>query len=158
MLTSTLPLQSYRDVPRFLRWTLRIRKQLAMAEGAAGYSLDARLLRKTFYTLSAWSSAEAMNRFVHSGDHAAMLADMAGRLGQPVFVESNTSRAELPLDWDAAKQRLGLSALAAAIAAMASRSGPAAHGAPTSRFAVLLRRVEPTRHRGGAGTISLEGR
>ncbi len=106
VLTSTLPLQSYRDVPRFLRWTLRIRKQLAKAEGAAGYSLDARLLRKTFYTLSAWSSAEAMNRFVHSGDHASMLADMAGRLGQPAFVESNASPAELPLDWDAAKQRL----------------------------------------------------
>jgi hypothetical protein len=53
VLTSTLPLQRYRDVPRFLRWTLRIRKQLAAAEGAAGYSLDARLLRKTFYTLSA---------------------------------------------------------------------------------------------------------
>ncbi len=106
VLTSTLPLQSYRDVPRFLRWTLRIRKQLANAEGAAGYSLDARLLRKTFYTLSAWSSAEAMNRFVHSGDHASMLADMAARLGQPVFVESNASPAELPLEWDAAKQRL----------------------------------------------------
>jgi hypothetical protein len=106
VLTSTLPLKSYRDVPRFLRWTLRIRRQLAKAEGAAGYSLDARLLRKTFYTLSAWSSAETMNRFVHSGDHASMLADMAGRLGQPVFVESNASPAELPLDWDAAKQRL----------------------------------------------------
>ena len=106
VLTSTLPLASYRDVPRFLRWTLRIRRQLAQAEGAAGYSLDARLLRKTFYTLSAWSSAEAMNRFVHSGDHASMLADMAGRLGQPVFVESNASPAELPLRWDAAKQRL----------------------------------------------------
>jgi hypothetical protein len=106
VLTSTLPLQSYRDVPRFLRWTLRIRKQLSKAEGAVGYSLDARMLRKTFYTLSAWSSAEAMNRFVHSGDHASMLADMAGRLGQPVFVESNASPAELPLDWDEAKQRL----------------------------------------------------
>ena len=106
VLTSTLPLQSYRDIPRFLRWTLRIRKQLANAEGAAGYSLDARLLRKTFYTLSAWSSAEAMNTFVHSGDHASMLADMAGRLGRPEFVESSTTPAELPLDWDAAKHRL----------------------------------------------------
>jgi hypothetical protein len=106
VLTSTLPLQSYRDVPRFLRWTLRIRKQLADAEGAAGYSLDARLLRKTFYTLSAWSDAEAMNRFVRSGEHARMLADMAGRLGEPKFVESTATRAELPLNWGAAKQRL----------------------------------------------------
>jgi hypothetical protein len=106
VLTSTLPLQSYRDLPRFMRWTLKIRKQLASAEGAAGYSLDARLLRRTFYTLSAWSSRDAMNAFVHSGEHARMLADMAGRLGQPEFVESTASPAELPLDWDAAKQRL----------------------------------------------------
>jgi hypothetical protein len=105
-LTSTLPLQSYRDVPRFLRWTLKIRKQLASAEGAAGYSLDARLLRKTFYTLSAWSSVETMNTFVSSGHHASMLGDMAGRLGQPEFVESTATPADLPLDWGAAKQRL----------------------------------------------------
>lgn len=35
VLTSTLPLQSYRDVPRFLRWTSRIRKQVAFVESTA---------------------------------------------------------------------------------------------------------------------------
>ena len=39
VLTSTLPLKSYRDVPRFLRWTLRIRKQHANADGVASDSL-----------------------------------------------------------------------------------------------------------------------
>jgi hypothetical protein len=106
VLTSTLPLIRYRDVPRFLRWTVRIRKQLATADGCAGYSLDAHLVRKTFYTLSAWQDRDAMNRFVHSGRHAAMLADMAGRLGQSTFVESSTAADGLPLDWAAAKQRL----------------------------------------------------
>jgi hypothetical protein len=106
VLTSTLPLTRYRDVPRFLRWTMRIRKQLATADGCAGYSLDARVLRKTFNTLSAWQDRDAMNRFVRSGRHAAMLADMAGRLGQSTFVESSTRPDGLPLDWAAAKQRL----------------------------------------------------
>jgi quinol monooxygenase YgiN len=106
VLASTLALERYSDVPRFLRWTQRIRKQLATVEGCAGYSLDARLLRKTFYTLSAWSSRDAMNRFVHSGEHARMLEAMAGRLGEATFVESTASAAELPLDWRAAKQRL----------------------------------------------------
>jgi hypothetical protein len=106
VLTSTLPLASYRDVPRFLRWAMQIRKQLATTDGVAGYSLDARLLRKTFYTLSAWQDRDAMNRFVHSGQHAAMLADMAGRLGQSTFVESSTHANALPLDWAGAKQRL----------------------------------------------------
>jgi hypothetical protein len=106
VLTSALPLTRYRDVPRFLRWAMRIRKQLATTDGCAGYSLDARLRRKTFYTLSAWQDRNAMNRFVHSGRHAAMLADMAGRLGQSTFVESSTRANGLPLDWAAAKQRL----------------------------------------------------
>jgi len=106
VLTSTLPLTRYRDVPRFIRWTMQIRKQLSTTEGCAGYSLDARLLRKTFYTLSAWQDRDTMNRFVHSGQHAAMLADMAGRLGQPTFVESSTDANGLPLEWAAAKQRL----------------------------------------------------
>jgi hypothetical protein len=106
VLTSTLPLTRYGDVPRFLRWAMQIRKQLATTEGCAGYSLDARLLRKTFYTLSAWEDREAMDRFVRSGRHAAMLADMAGRLGQSTFVESSAPATELPLDWSAAKQRL----------------------------------------------------
>src|SRR5215469_14359126 len=106
VLTSTLPLTRYRDVPRFLRWTMQIRRQLATSDGCAGYSLDARLLRKTFYTLSAWSDAEAMNRFVRSGQHAAMLADMAGRLGEATFVESDGKSSALPLDWASAKQRI----------------------------------------------------
>jgi hypothetical protein len=106
VLTSTLPLARYRDVPRFLRWAMQIRKQLAGSDGCAGYSLDAHVLRKTFYTLSAWQDAEAMNRFVRSGPHAAMLADMAGRLGQSTFVEFSADANGLPLDWADAKQRL----------------------------------------------------
>jgi hypothetical protein len=106
VLTSTLPLNRYLDVPRFLRWTLRIRRQLRDAPGLAGYSLDAKLLHKTFWTLSAWEDHEAMERFVRSGAHVAMLADMAGRLGPSRFVESTATRANLPLDWAAARRRV----------------------------------------------------
>lgn len=106
VLASTLPLNRFRDIPRFMRWGSRIRRQLATAEGCAGYSLDAQLTRKSFLTLSAWSSPEAMNAFVRSGAHAQMLTDMAGRLGTATFVESAASPQQLPLDWTAAKQRL----------------------------------------------------
>lgn len=106
VLASALPLSRFRDIPRFIRWASRIRRQLATAEGCAGYSLDAQLTRKHFFTLSAWSSPEAMNAFVRSGAHAQMLTEMAGRLGTPTFVESAASPQQLPLDWTAAKQRL----------------------------------------------------
>lgn len=106
VLTSELPLKRYADIPRFLRWTLKIRTQLKDAPGCAGYSLDALLTVKTFRTLSAWSDKEAMEAFVRAGSHAEMLADMAGRVGNPRFVESKESGKNLPLSWAEARARL----------------------------------------------------
>lgn len=106
VLTSSLPLNRYSDVPRFLRWSLRIRKQLLNDPGCAGFTLDARLLSKTFLTLSAWEDRDAMMRFVRTGEHARMLADMKGRLGTSKFVESSATQASLPLTWPEARARL----------------------------------------------------
>lgn len=106
VLTSRLPLRRYTDVPRFLMWTMRIRKQLRSAPGCAGYALDAKLLKKTFWTLSAWSDKAAMDRFVGEGAHAAMLVAMRGRVGDPKFVETGAGAGELPLGWGAARERI----------------------------------------------------
>jgi hypothetical protein len=106
VLTSKLPLNRHRDVLRFLRWSLKIRRQLLSDPGCAGFTLDAQLARKTFWTLSAWHDRAAMMRFVRTGEHAAMLQDMAGRLGHSSFVESATATTDLPLDWAAARQRI----------------------------------------------------
>ncbi|MVU76858.1 hypothetical protein GPX89_06305 [Nocardia sp. ET3-3] len=106
VLTSNLPLKRYRDIPRFLRWTMKIRVQLKTAPGCAGYTLDAKVFTKTFWTLSAWSDKDAMEVFVHSGVHAEMLKDMAGRLGNPHFVDSSATAADLPLSWPEARLRI----------------------------------------------------
>ncbi|NNH68583.1 hypothetical protein HLB23_01580 [Nocardia uniformis] len=106
VLTSRLPLIRYSDVPRFLRWTLKIRTQLRTAPGCVGYSLDAKLLSKTFWTLSAWSDKEAMEAFVRSGSHAEMLSDMKGRVGSPNFIDSTAGPADIPLSWAAARTRI----------------------------------------------------
>ncbi|GAB2534782.1 hypothetical protein [Nocardia heshunensis] len=106
VLTSRLPLTNYRDVPRFLYWTMRIRAQLKSAPGCVGFALDAKLIHKTFWTLSAWSDKAAMDEFAHTGTHAKMLADMAGRIGNPNFVETTGSTADIPLPWPAARARI----------------------------------------------------
>jgi hypothetical protein len=103
------PLRRYGDVLPFLVWTRKIRTQLRAARGCAGYSLDARPLRRTFPTLSAWSGPDAMYQFVRSGQHAAMLVDLAGRLGRPTFVPSSAPASALPLDWAAGRKRLATS-------------------------------------------------
>ena len=43
-MASRLPLRSHGDIPRFLRHTWLIRRQLARSPGLIGYSLDAHLL------------------------------------------------------------------------------------------------------------------
>ncbi|MEU0504782.1 hypothetical protein [Nocardia sp. NPDC005998] len=106
VLTSRLPLTNYIDVPRFLYWTMRIRTQLVSAPGCVGFALDAKLISKTFWTLSAWSDKQAMDHFAHSGTHAKMLADMAGRIGDPNFVESSASTGDIPLSWADARVRI----------------------------------------------------
>ena len=53
-MVSELPLASHRAIPRFLRHTRRIRRQLAAADGLVGYALKADLWNKTFWTYSVW--------------------------------------------------------------------------------------------------------
>src|SRR4029077_13541424 len=58
VMASRLPLARYRDIPGFLRAATLIRPQLARASGLIGYTLDAHLARKTFWTVSAWDSRD----------------------------------------------------------------------------------------------------
>jgi hypothetical protein len=48
VMSSKLPLQRSLSIPRFMRYTLAIRKQLSRASGLVGYSLDADLAHRTF--------------------------------------------------------------------------------------------------------------
>lgn len=105
-LASVLPLKHYRDIPRFLFWTIRIFWQLKTAKGLVGFSLKAELTKKRFWTLSAWESQEDMMNFVRNGFHGAMLPDMRGRLGQSKFQEWEAKTEDLPLTWKLARQRL----------------------------------------------------
>jgi hypothetical protein len=47
-----------------------------------------------------------MMRFVRSGQHAEMLVDMAGKVGDPGFVDSTARQGDLPLDWISARDRI----------------------------------------------------
>lgn len=66
---SRLPLRNYRHIPRFLRATLRIRKQLARSHGLLGYALNAQLTRKTFWTVSAWIGKDELQQFNRTDPH-----------------------------------------------------------------------------------------
>lgn len=62
IIASRLPLRSHRHVPRFLWHTWLVHRQLARSPGLVGYSIDARLLGKTFWTVSAWTNRPRSRR------------------------------------------------------------------------------------------------
>jgi len=58
-----------RDTLPFLRSTRRITAPLREAEGLVGYALQARILRRTYRTVSAWQSPDQARRFARAGVH-----------------------------------------------------------------------------------------
>lgn len=103
---SRLPLRSYLHIPGFMKWTWQIRSQLEHAEGLVGYSLDAHLLKKTFWTVSAWTSQAALDEFVARNPHAAGMAAIRPRMQRSGFVFWTATSEDLPIPWDDVRRRI----------------------------------------------------
>jgi hypothetical protein len=106
IMASRLPLARYRDLPAFLRATLVIRTQLSGASGLIGYSLDAHLVRKTFWTLSAWDSQDTLDAFSHADPHRSRVNAIRPRMRPTTFRFWTVRGADLPVSWDEARRRI----------------------------------------------------
>jgi hypothetical protein len=106
VMASRLPLRRYRHIPGFLAATLRIRRQLARSPGLVGYALDARLLRKEFWTVSAWTDRQALGRFDRADPHKGSVEGIRPHMEPSTFVFWSTTAAELPVPWDEATRRV----------------------------------------------------
>jgi hypothetical protein len=114
VLASRLELRSYREVVRFLRAATRIRTQVRGSNGAYGLALDAQPLRKTFWTLSAWTDQTAMDAFVRTAPHVDVMQKFGSRLKDSGFETFSIAARELPRArgnarelWQAGRERLG---------------------------------------------------
>lgn len=105
-LVSYLPLNKFRALPKFMRYTRQIQRQLAASEGLVGYSMDANVVGKEFWTLSVWEDAEALRRFVRHTPHDKVMKDLLPDMGQTEFVRWKAKGSSVPLDWGAAKERI----------------------------------------------------
>jgi len=106
IMASRLPLRRYRHVPRFLRATSRIRKQLADSEGLVGYALDAQLVRKTFWTVSAWVGRDELRRFDRADPHRAETAAIKPMMEPTTFVFWSGRAGDLPVHWSEVRARV----------------------------------------------------
>jgi 3-phenylpropionate/trans-cinnamate dioxygenase ferredoxin component len=105
-LLSHLPLNTFRAMPKFMRFTRQIRRQLAETEGLIGYSLDAHVLAKEFWTLSVWEDRESLWRFVQRIPHSRAMADLLPGMGQTKFFHFEVDGSSVPPDWEETKRRL----------------------------------------------------
>jgi heme-degrading monooxygenase HmoA len=113
VMASRLPLRSHANVPRFLVQTLRVRRQLDRSPGLIGYSLDAHLLTKTFWTVSAWRSRPDLGTFDRSSPHAAAKGTLRSSMMPSTFVMWRCLPEELPITWGEVRERIAVAASAA---------------------------------------------
>jgi len=103
---SYLPLNKWRAMPRFFRYSRQIQHQLASSEGLIGYSLDANVLIRKFWTLSVWEDEESLWRFVRRMPHSRVMTDLLTDMGQTEFYHWKADGSSVPPDWDEAKRRM----------------------------------------------------
>jgi hypothetical protein len=106
VMASRLPLARYRDLPAFLSATMAIRAQLTRASGLVGYALDAHLAQKTFWTVSAWDSQDALDAFSRADPHRSRVGVIRPRMRPTTFTFWTVSGADLPVSWKEARRRI----------------------------------------------------
>jgi hypothetical protein len=104
-LLSYLPLKKYRTIPRFLRFSLQIHKQLRGTPGAIAYSLRAKLISRNFWTLSVWNDEKALMDFVGKFPHGEVMKTLTPHMGPTKFTKWKVTGSALPLRWEDAMQR-----------------------------------------------------
>ncbi|MEU9046855.1 MULTISPECIES: DUF3291 domain-containing protein [unclassified Kitasatospora] len=106
VMASRFEVRSLADVPRFFVKSLAVWRQLRRAPGALGASLIARPLRRTFYTLSAWESREALNAFAAAEPHRSVMRGLRDTTKEATFTFWPTPVEQLPIPWADAHARL----------------------------------------------------
>ena len=104
-LLTYLPLKKYRTIPRFLGYAKRVEAQLANTKGLIGYSLRAKFMQHSFWTLSVWESEETLQAFVHKGFHEGIMKVLMPDMAVPNFVRWKIKGSACPPSWEEALNR-----------------------------------------------------
>ena len=106
VMVSKLPLKHYGSIPKFMKDTLVIRKQLQTTPGLIGYGLLAELSKKTFFTFSIWENMDDLNTFANTNPHQKIIENLRPKMGHAVFKFNEVEGSKLPWNWDQAKAQL----------------------------------------------------
>ena len=109
VMASRFELRRYRDLPRFVRLTWKITRQLRRTPALVGYSLDAQPLRRTFWTLSTWESGSELGRFNRTAPHSVAAGQLRERMKEATFVTWSVAADDPTPTWAEARQRIAQS-------------------------------------------------
>ncbi|MDT0387510.1 MULTISPECIES: DUF3291 domain-containing protein [Streptomyces] len=91
---------------KFLAGTPAVWRQVRRSPGAYGATLRAKPFRRTFWTLSAWESKDALHAFVRAGAHGPAARGLAPQMRDASFTTWQASSDDLPITWTEALRRL----------------------------------------------------
>ncbi|MBT2212605.1 MULTISPECIES: DUF3291 domain-containing protein [Actinomadura] len=106
VMASRLEVRSLRHVPGFFLASLRLLRQARGSDGAHGVTLKADLLKRTFWTLSAWRDRKAVHAYAAAEPHASTMRGKRAVMRDSTFVFWAVKGSELPLDWPEAQRRI----------------------------------------------------
>ncbi|WP_031073068.1 DUF3291 domain-containing protein [Streptomyces sp. NRRL WC-3742] len=106
VMASRFEVRSLADVPRFFLKAMAVWKQLHSTPGVVGASLVARPLKRTFYTLSAWESREALNAFAAAEPHRTVMTGLRSTTKESTFTFWQAPVDRLPIAWPDAQRRI----------------------------------------------------
>jgi quinol monooxygenase YgiN len=79
--------------------TAAVARQLEHSEGLIGYSLLAQPMKKTFWTLSAWTNQEALHAFVRAMPHMKIMKALRPYMDPTKFTTWEVLGSTLPIQW-----------------------------------------------------------
>lgn len=105
VMASRLKLKSLARVPRFFILSGGVLRQVQQSPGAVGLSLRADPWHKTFWTLSAWESRAALQEYIKTDPHFAVMSRLRSAMRESLFVSWKLEAGQLP-SWAEADRRL----------------------------------------------------
>ena len=87
-------------IPAFFRAIRPVLAQFSLADGMTGGGVRTRWSRLDFWTYAAFDSADALQRFLHSGPHGAVAHRLRGRLGPLHSRQVALTGDRLPRCWE----------------------------------------------------------
>ncbi len=106
VMASHLPLKRRGATPKMLGMANAVRRQLKDTPGVVGYSLDAKVFAKDYFTLSVWDDEASLRAFVDRSPHVETMSALKPEMHETRFVFWTIPGTGGHPGWDDAKQRL----------------------------------------------------